>query len=98
MPGGAPPPNFLFLNRVRKHHQVFFQSDILGAGEGSVDKRYLTKQPGGEWCPSMKFPCEAVVETEMGLWHLVIAQIVSPAKASLGIFKADGHGHKLWEW
>ena len=46
----------------------------------------------------MKFPREAVVETEMGLWHLVIAQIVSPAKASLGIFKADGHGHKLWEW
>ena len=40
------------------------------------------------------------METEMGLWCLAIVQIVShgPAQASLGIFKADGHGHKLWEW
>jgi hypothetical protein len=32
------------LNRVRKHQQVLFLSDILGAGGESLDKRYLQKR------------------------------------------------------
>ncbi len=32
------------LNRMQKHQQVLFLSDILGAGGGSVDKRYLKKR------------------------------------------------------
>jgi hypothetical protein len=85
------------LNRVRKHQQVLFLSDILGAGGGSVDKRYLTKHLPGEWWSSMKFPREVVNESEMGLWRCAIAQVVThgPAQASLGAFKVDGH--KLWE-
>ena len=31
----------LILNRVGKHQQVLFLSDILGAGGGLVDKKYL---------------------------------------------------------
>jgi hypothetical protein len=31
----------LTLNRVRKHQQVLFLSDILGAGSELLDKRYL---------------------------------------------------------
>jgi hypothetical protein len=38
------------LNRMRKHQQVLFLLDILGAGGGLVDKRYLTKHlPGERW-------------------------------------------------
>ncbi len=86
------------LNRVRKHQQVLFFSDILGAGGGLVDKRYLTKHLPGERWSSMKFPREVVNEAEMGLWHRAIAQVLTygSAQASLGAFKVDGH--KLWEW
>jgi hypothetical protein len=38
----------LILNRVQKHQQVPFLSDILGAGGGSVDKKYLRKQRQGQ--------------------------------------------------
>jgi hypothetical protein len=31
------------LNRVRKHQQVLFLSNILGAGGESLDKHYLQK-------------------------------------------------------
>ena len=34
----------LILNRVQKHQQVLFLSDILGACGGSMDKKYLRKQ------------------------------------------------------
>ena len=38
------------LNWVRKHQQVLFLSDILGASGGSLDKRYLQKQqPDERW-------------------------------------------------
>jgi len=86
------------LNRMRKHQQVLFLSDILGAGGGSVDKQFLTKHLPGERWSSMKFPWEVVKESEMGLWHRAMAQVVThgPAQASLGAFKVDGH--KLWEW
>ncbi len=86
------------LNCVRKHQQVLFLLDILGAGGGSVDKRYLTKCLSGERWSLMKFPREVVNEYEMGLWRHAIVQVVShgPAQASLGGFKVDGH--KLWEW
>jgi hypothetical protein len=86
------------LNRVQKHQQVLFLLDILGAGGGLVDKRYLTKRLPGEWWSLMKFPREVVNELEMGLWRCLISQVVThgPAQASLGALKVDGH--KLWEW
>ncbi len=86
------------LNRVQKHQQVHFLSDILGAGGGSVDKRYLQKRRVGERWSSMKFPREEVTVPEMELWCRAIAQVAShgPAQASLGVFRANGH--KLWEW
>ena len=86
------------LNCVRKHQQVLFLLDILGAGGGLVDKRYLTKRLPGERWSLMKFPREVVNEAEMGLWRRAIAQVVThgSAQASLGAFKVDGH--KLWEW
>ena len=86
------------LNRVRKHQQVLFLSDILGAGGGSLNKHYLKKRQVGERWSLMKFPREVVTVPEMELWCRAVVQIVShgPAQASLGSFKADGH--KLWEW
>jgi hypothetical protein len=85
------------LNCMQKHQQVLFLSDILGAGGGTVNKQYLTKCLPGEWWSLMKFPREVVNESEMGLWHCAIAQVVThgPAQASLGAFKVDSH--KLWE-
>jgi len=35
---GCTVAELLILNRVQKRQQVLFQSDILGAGGGSVDK------------------------------------------------------------
>ncbi len=88
----------LILNRVRKHQQVLFLSDILGAGGGLVDKQYLKKHRQGERWSSTRFPCEAVTGLEMDLWQRAIAQVVmnGPVQASLDTFKTDGH--KLWEW
>ncbi len=48
------------LNRVRKHQQDLFLSNILGAGGESLDKRYLQKQRGREHWSTMKFPQEVV--------------------------------------
>jgi hypothetical protein len=86
------------LNCVRKHQQVLFLLDILGAGGGSVDKRYPTKHLPGEQWSLMKLPREVVNESEMDLWRCAIAQVVThgPTQASLGAFKVDSH--KLWEW
>ncbi len=83
---------------MQKHQQVLFLSDILGAGGGSVDKRYLQKRRAGECWSSMKFPREEVTLPEMEVWCRTIVQVVShgPVQASLGSFKVDGH--KLWEW
>ncbi len=83
---------------MRKHQQVLFLSDILGAGGGSLDKRYLKKRQVEECWSLVKFPREEVTVAEMELWCRTVAQIVSygPAQASLGPFKAEGQ--KLWEW
>ena len=83
---------------MRKHQQVLFLSDILGASGGLLDKRYLKKRQAGERWSSMRFPREEVTVWEMELWCQAIAQVVlhGPAQVRLGIFKADGH--KLWEW
>jgi hypothetical protein len=48
------------LNRMQKHQQVLFLLDVLGAGGGSVDKRYLQKRRAGERWSSMRFPREEV--------------------------------------
>ncbi len=83
---------------MQKHQQVLFLLDVLGAGGGSVDKRYLQKHRAGERWSLMKFPHKEVTVSKMELWCQAIAQVVShgPAPASLGAFKVDGH--KLWEW
>jgi hypothetical protein len=88
------------LNRVRKHQQVLFLSNILEACGGTADKRYLQKRRGGELWSSMKFPCKDVTETKMGLWCRAIAQVVAygPAQTSLGKLTTEGEGHKVWEW
>jgi hypothetical protein len=86
------------LNRVRKHQQVLFLSDILGASGGSLDKRYLQKRQPEERWSKMKFPRKELTTPEMELWCQAITQVVAhgPALTSLGPHKMEGH--KLWEW
>jgi hypothetical protein len=88
------------LNRVQKHQQVLFLSNILGASSRMVDKQYLQKRRGGGLWSSMKFPCKDVMETEMRLWRRAIAQVVAHglAQTSLGKLTTEGEGHKVWEW
>jgi hypothetical protein len=88
------------LNRLRKHQQVLFLSNIMGASDGMVDKQYLQKRRRGELWSSMKFPCEDVTETEMGLWCRVIVQLVAYGlvQTSLGNLTTEGEGHKVREW
>ncbi len=95
---GYKGEELLTLNKVRKHQQVLFLLDILGASGGSVDKRYLQRRRIGEWWSSMTFPCKEVTESEMGLWCRAIAQVVlrGPEQASLGRLKSGGH--KVWDW
>jgi hypothetical protein len=90
--------DLLTLNRVRKHQQVLFLSDILGASGGLLDKRYLEMRRVGEWWSSIKFPRKVVNASEMGLWRRATAQVVAQgaAQASLGRLKIGGH--KQWEW
>ncbi len=75
------------LNRVRKHQQVLFLSDILGVGGGSVDKRYLQKRRAVEYWSSMKFPREVVTAPEMELWCRAIMQVVSDSYDPLTLLK-----------
>jgi hypothetical protein len=86
------------LNRVRKHQQVLFLSDILGAGDELLDKQYLHKQWETDHWSMMKFPEEIVTEVEMQLWRTAIIQVVAagPARNRLGAFIEDGH--KIWDW
>ncbi len=89
---GYEGEELMTLNRVRKHQQVLFLSDILGASGGSLDKWHLEMRRVGERWSSIKFPCEAVNELEMGLWRRATAQVVArgPAQASLGRLKIGG--------
>jgi hypothetical protein len=86
------------LNRVRKHQQVLFLSDILGAGGESLDKLYLRKQWETDCWSTMKFPWEIVTEVEMQLWRTAIIQVVAAGLACnrLGAFIKEGH--KIWDW
>jgi hypothetical protein len=81
------------LNRVRKHQQVLFLSNILGAGGESLDKQYLQKQRETDRWSTMKFPREIVTEVEMQLWCTAIIQVVAagPARNRLGAFIKEGH-------
>ncbi len=86
------------LNKVRKHQQVIFLSDILGARGESLDKHYLQKRWGTERWSTMKFPWEVVIEVEMHLWHTAITQVIAagPARNRLGTLNEEGH--KIWDW
>jgi hypothetical protein len=86
------------LNRVRKHQQVLFLSNILGAGGESLDKHYLRKWRGTERWSTMKFPQEVVTEVGMHLWLTAITQVAAagPARNRLGTFHEEGH--MIWDW
>ena len=90
--------DLLILNRVRKHQQVLFLSDILGAGGESLDKQYFQKRWDANRWSTMRFPWEMVTEVEMHLWRTAITQVVAtgPARNRLGTFVAEGH--KIWDW
>ena len=90
--------DLLILNRVRKHQQVLFLSDILGAGGKSLDKQYFQKRWDANRWSTMRFPWEMVTEVEMHLWRTAITQVVAtgPARNRLGTFVAEGH--KIWDW
>ncbi len=90
---GYEGEELLTLNRVRKHQQVLFLSDILGASGGLLDKRYLEMRRVGEQWSMIKFPRKVVNASEMGLWGRATAQVVArgPAQASLGRLKIGGH-------
>jgi hypothetical protein len=62
---GYKGKDLVTLNRVRKHQQVLFLSDILGVSGGSWDKQYLQKRRIGDHWLSMKFPREEIMESEM---------------------------------
>jgi hypothetical protein len=47
-PRGYEGEELLILNKVRKHQQVLFLSDILGASGGLLDKWYLEMRWVGE--------------------------------------------------
>ena len=86
------------LNRVRKHQQVLFLSDILGAGEESLNKRYLRNRQETDCWSTMKSPWEVVTEVEMHLWHMAITQVIAAELAynRLGTFIEEGR--TIWDW
>jgi hypothetical protein len=86
------------LNRVRKHQQVLFLSNILGARGESLDQCYLQKRRGTERWSTMKFSWEVGTEVEMHLWRMAITQVAAAglARNRLGTFHEEGH--KIWDW
>ncbi len=86
------------LNKVRKHQQVLFLSNILGSGDESLDKCYLQKRQGTKRWSTMEFLWEVVTEVEMHLWRTAITQVAAagPLRNRLGTFHEEGH--KIWDW
>ena len=95
---GYGAEDLLILNRVRKHQQVLFLSDILGAGGELLDKQYFQKWQDADPWSMMRFPREMMTEVEMHLWRTTNTQVVAagPARNRLGTFVAEGH--KIWDW
>ena len=89
--------DLLILNRVQKHQQFLFLSDILGAGGELLDKRYFQKWQDADCWSTMRCPQEMVTKVEMHLWHTAITQMVAtgPARNRLGTFVAEGH--TIWD-
>jgi hypothetical protein len=95
---GYRKDDLLTLNRVRKHQQVLFLSDILGAGGEPLDKRYLQKRRETDHWSTVKFPREIVTEVEMHLWRTAITQVVAARPACNRLWTFIEEGHKIWDW
>ncbi len=94
---GERKDDLLTLNRVRKHQQVLFLSNILGAGGESLDKRYLQKRRETNHWSTVKFPWEIVTEVEMHLWYTAITQVVAAGPACNRLWTFIEEGHKIWD-
>ena len=95
---GYRKDDLLTLNRVRKHQQVLFLSNILGAGGELLNKRYLQKRRETDCWSTVKFPREIVTEVEMHLWCTAITQVVAAGPARNRLWTFIEEGHKIWDW
>jgi hypothetical protein len=95
---GYRKDDLLTLNRVRKHQQVLFLSDILGAGSELLDEQYLQKRRETDRWSTVKFPREIVTEVEMHLWRTAITQVVAAGPARNRLWTVIEEGHKIWDW
>ncbi len=95
---GYGADDLLILNRVRKHQQVPFLSNILGAGGKSLDKRYLQNRRDADCWSTMRFSREMVTEVEMHLWHMAIMQLVAAGPACNRLGTSITEGHTIWDW
>ena len=82
------------LNRVRRHQQVLFLSDICGASGSCLDERYLRKRPSSEPWSSLKFPLEKPATKDFRLWNVAIRHVVPPAGLPVRLGKFLHAGYK----
>ena len=81
------------LNRVRRHQQALFVSNICGASGSSLDERYLRKPPSAEQWSTLNFPIEKPAAKDFRLWNVAIRHVIPPAGLAVRLgkftFRAD---------
>ena len=94
---GYSKVDLIRLNRVRKHQQVLFLSDILCAIGKQIDRKYLTRREEGEKWSKWKFSKEDPPRRDFKLWKEALTRVVPNGRISdrLGEFVTEGH--KCWE-
>ena len=86
------------LNRVRRHQQALFVSNICGAPGSSLDERYLRKPPSAEQWSTLNFPIEKPAAKDFRLWNVAIRHVIPPAGLAVRLGKFLHAGYKKREW
>jgi hypothetical protein len=80
------------INRFRCHQQVLFIPDIMEAGGGVIDNKYLTRRPKDEQWSQLDFPNEQTPRNHLALWKNTVHSV----KRRLGKFLFKSF--KVWEY
>jgi hypothetical protein len=80
------------INRFRCHQQVLFILDIMDAGGGSIDEKYLTRRPADAQWSLLVFPIEEPPRNHLALWSNAVRSVRRRLRRF--VFKS----FKVWEY
>ena len=90
--------DLLRLNKVRKHQQVLFLSDVLCAQGKTIDRRYLTRRQEQEKWSTLRFPKEDPPRKDFRFWKQALQTIIPRGNVSDRLGPFIHEGYKIWDW